>query len=71
MYVGARPLILSPFIFPDTNSIVQPNGTLKAIDVVSGANDYEKKLLEACYKGLKGNIEKGIDFANSPQPAQK
>jgi len=49
-----------------------PNGALKAIDAVSGANDNEKKLLEACYKGLKGNIEKGIDFVNNPpQPAQK
>jgi len=48
------------------------NGALKAINVVSGANDYEKKLLEACYEGLKGNINKGIDFVNDPpQPAQK
>jgi malate dehydrogenase len=26
----------------------------------------EKKLLEACYEGLKGNIEKGVQFAQNP-----
>ncbi|KAJ4302843.1 hypothetical protein N0V90_001734 [Kalmusia sp. IMI 367209] len=45
-----------------------PSGAEKAIDVVSKANDYEKKLLEAAYKGLKDNISKGIDFANNPPP---
>jgi malate dehydrogenase len=40
--------------------------------VVSKANDAEKKLLEAAYKGLQDNIAKGIDFANNPPPpAQK
>lgn len=40
--------------------------------MVSKANDAEKKLLEAAYKGLQDNIAKGIDFANSPPPpAQK
>lgn len=48
------------------------NGVEKAIDVVSKANDAEKKLLEAAYKGLQDNIAKGIDFANNPPaPAQK
>ncbi|EON66644.1 malate dehydrogenase, NAD-dependent [Coniosporium apollinis CBS 100218] len=42
-----------------------PEGAKKAHNVVSSANDYEKKLLEACYKGLKGNIEKGIEFVKS------
>ena len=32
----------------------QPSGAEKAIDVVSSVNDYEKKLLQACYDGLKG-----------------
>lgn len=41
-------------------------GAAKAINVVSSANDYEKKLLEACYAGLKGNIEKGVQFIQSP-----
>ncbi|KAF2262099.1 malate dehydrogenase-like protein [Lojkania enalia] len=45
-----------------------PNGAEKAIDVVSSANDYEKKLLEACYTGLKGNISKGIEFVLNPPP---
>lgn len=43
-------------------------GALKATNIVKDANDYEKKLLEKCYEGLKGNISKGIDFvANPPQ----
>jgi malate dehydrogenase len=43
-----------------------PNGAEKAIDVVSSANEHEKKLLEACYTGLKGNISKGIEFVVNP-----
>jgi len=43
-----------------------PNGTKKVFNIVSQANDYEKKLLEACYKGLGGNISKGIEFIKSP-----
>jgi malate dehydrogenase len=46
------------------------SGAEKAVDVISKANDQEKKLLDACYKDLKGNIEKGIEFAQNP-PAQK
>ncbi|KAF2490556.1 malate dehydrogenase [Lophium mytilinum] len=42
------------------------SGAEKAINVVSGANDYEKKLLQACYTGLKGNIEKGVEFIKNP-----
>jgi malate dehydrogenase len=38
--------------------------------VLSKANDQEKKLLETCYKDLKGNIQKGIDFVNNP-PQEK
>ncbi|KAF2205163.1 malate dehydrogenase [Delitschia confertaspora ATCC 74209] len=45
-----------------------PSGAEKAIDVVSSANEHEKKLLEACYSGLKGNITKGVEFvANGPK----
>lgn len=43
-----------------------PNGAEKAIDVVSSANDQEKKLLQACYDGLKGNISKGVEFVQNP-----
>jgi malate dehydrogenase len=43
-----------------------PEGVKKVFNVVSGANDYEKKLLEACYKGLTGNIAKGVEFIVSP-----
>jgi malate dehydrogenase len=42
-----------------------PNGVKKAFNVVSQANDYEKKLLEACYTGLTGNIAKGVEFARA------
>ena len=47
-----------------------PSGAEKAVDVVSGANDHEKKLLQACYDGLKGNISKGVEFAQNPPPAK-
>jgi len=42
-----------------------PNGAEKAIDILSSANDYEKKLLDEAIKGLKTNIETGISFAKS------
>lgn len=45
-----------------------PAGVVKVTNVVAKADEYEKKLLEACYKGLKGNIEKGIEFMkNAPK----
>jgi len=43
-----------------------PGGAEKAIDVVSNANEHEKKLLQACYDGLKGNISKGVEFVQNP-----
>ncbi|KAF2273787.1 malate dehydrogenase [Westerdykella ornata] len=43
-----------------------PSGAEKAIDVVSKANEQEKKLLEVAYKDLQGNIQKGIDFVHNP-----
>ncbi|KAI9741885.1 MAG: hypothetical protein M1834_000274 [Cirrosporium novae-zelandiae] len=50
--------------------VLGPNGVEQAINMVKNANDYEKKLLSACYPGLKGNIEKGVQFAQNP-PAAK
>ncbi|KAF7171268.1 hypothetical protein CNMCM5623_003638 [Aspergillus felis] len=44
------------------------NGAEKAINILQGVTEQEKKLLEACTKGLKGNIEKGIEFAKSTPP---
>lgn len=41
-------------------------GAQKAENIVKSANDYEKKLLQKCYEGLKGNIEKGIEFVKNP-----
>jgi len=45
-----------------------PNGAEKAINILGSADDKEKKLLEKCVQGLKGNIEKGIDFVKNPPP---
>ncbi|BDD56490.1 hypothetical protein MPDQ_006425 [Monascus purpureus] len=45
-----------------------PNGAEKAINVLGGITEQEKKLLETSAKGLKGNIEKGIDFVKNPPP---
>lgn len=42
------------------------DGAEKAENIVKSANEYEKKLLQKCYEGLKGNIEKGIDFVANP-----
>jgi len=43
-----------------------PNGAEKAINILTSANDYEKKLLDEAIKGLKTNIETGINFVKSP-----
>ena len=43
-----------------------PSGAERAIDVVSSANEHEKKLLQACYSGLSGNISKGVEFVLNP-----
>jgi malate dehydrogenase len=50
--------------------IVEPgkDGVKQAHNVIGSANAAEKKLLEACYAGLKGNIEKGVEFAKNPPP---
>ena len=47
---------------------IDTNGAKSAENIVKTANPYEKKLLEKCYEGLKGNIEKGIDFVHNPPP---
>ncbi|KAH1593843.1 hypothetical protein KXX34_002646 [Aspergillus fumigatus] len=44
------------------------NGAEKAINILQGVTEQEKKLLEACTKGLKGNIEKGIEFVKNTPP---
>lgn len=43
-----------------------PEGAKSAENIVGKASDYEKKLLQKCYEGLKGNIEKGIEFVKNP-----
>merc|ERR1712054_142419 len=42
------------------------DGAQEAVNIVKDANDYEKKLLQKCYDGLKGNISKGIEFVQNP-----
>jgi len=42
-----------------------PNGAEKAINILTSANDYEKKLLDEAVKGLKTNIQAGVDFVGS------
>jgi len=44
------------------------DGVKEAKNVIGSANAAEKKLLEACYAGLKGNIAKGVEFAKNPPP---
>lgn len=43
-----------------------PNGAEKATNIVADITDKEKELLAACTKGLKANIEKGIQFVHNP-----
>jgi malate dehydrogenase len=45
-----------------------PNGAEKATNILGGVTEKEKTLLEACIKGLKGNIEKGVEFVKNPPP---
>lgn len=45
-----------------------PSGAEKAFNILGDADEKEKKLIDACVKGLKGNIEKGIDFVKNPPP---
>jgi len=47
-----------------------PSGAEKAINVLGSANEYEQKLIKTAIEGLKGNISKGIEFAQNPPPAK-
>lgn len=42
------------------------DGVESTHNIVKEANAYEKKLLEKCYEGLKGNISKGVEFVANP-----
>ncbi|KAL8941676.1 MAG: hypothetical protein Q9211_001720 [Gyalolechia sp. 1 TL-2023] len=45
-----------------------PSGAEKAQNVLSSVSSEEKQLLEACKTGLKGSIDKGVEFvAKSPE----
>ncbi|CAF9911855.1 MAG: hypothetical protein HETSPECPRED_000467 [Heterodermia speciosa] len=45
-----------------------PSGAEKATNILGDISSDEKQLLEACKNGLKGNIEKGIEFVHNPPP---
>jgi len=47
-----------------------PSGAEKAVNVLGKANSYEKKLIEKAIEGLKGNIEKGVEFVANPPEAK-
>ncbi|KUL82351.1 hypothetical protein ZTR_10529 [Talaromyces verruculosus] len=44
------------------------DGVANAINVLENTTEAEKKLLEVAVKGLKTNIEKGVDFVKNPPP---
>jgi len=46
----------------------QPSGAEKAENILGHISSDEKQLLEACKEGLKGNIQKGIEFVHNPPP---
>ncbi|PWW80351.1 malate dehydrogenase [Tuber magnatum] len=46
-----------------------PNGVAKATNPLGSINEREKELLEVAIKGLKSNIDKGVEFA-SAEPAK-
>ena len=48
--------------------ILQPSGAEKANNILGEISSDEKQLLEACKEGLKGNIQKGIEFVHNPPP---
>ena len=45
-----------------------PQGAEEAENVLGNVSEAEKGLLEACKAGLKGNIEKGVEFVHNPPP---
>lgn len=48
----------------------QASGVVKAINLIPEINEYEKKLLESAIKGLRPNIELGVEFARATEPAK-
>jgi malate dehydrogenase len=45
---------------------LKKSGVVKAYNPLGDISENEKKLLAACTQGLKGNIEKGVEFAKNP-----
>ena len=49
----------------------QLSGAERAHNILGDLSEDEKKLLEPAKAGLKGNIEKGIDFVHNPPAPNK
>ncbi|KAL8728123.1 MAG: hypothetical protein Q9166_005604 [cf. Caloplaca sp. 2 TL-2023] len=47
-----------------------PSGAESAQNVLSSVSSEEKQLLEACKSGLKGSIDKGVEFVANPPGAK-
>ena len=47
-------------------SRAQPSGAEKAHNILGDLDAGEKQLLEPCKTGLKGSIEKGVEFVHNP-----
>lgn len=46
----------------------QPSGVEKADNILGQVSSDEKQLLEVAKQGLKGNIQKGVEFVHNPPP---
>jgi malate dehydrogenase len=44
---------------------MQPGGAVKATNPLPAVSEAEKKLLAVAIAGLKGNIAKGVEFAQA------
>jgi len=53
----------------EANDTIQKTGAEKALNPLANISEGEKTLLKAAVEGLKGNISKGVTFAQTP--AQK
>ena len=65
VFINDRFLGCEYFSVPVT---LDSSGAAQAHDIIDSATPFEKKLLEAAYSGLKGNIENGVHFIKNPPP---
>jgi malate dehydrogenase len=48
--------------------MIQAGGAENAINILGNVTEQEKNLLDVAIKGLKTNIDKGVDFVKNPPP---